>query len=78
MPSIRRCGQPATLPEEWDNDPALMRSNVVGFRSRYSHLVRNVRIVAAQPLSNSPLKEDIDGRRVVVGSTSTLRRQLDN
>ena len=35
---------PAALPEEWDSDPALVRSNAQGFRSRYSHLVRNVEL----------------------------------
>ena len=45
-PALR---QPATLPEEWDNYPALMRSNVAGFRSRYSHLVRNVELWLPSP-----------------------------
>ena len=73
-PALR---QPATLPEEWDNDPALMRSNVAGFRSRYSHLVRNVELWLPSPFEFTFEGEDIDGRRVVVGSTSTLHRQLD-
>ena len=73
-PALR---QPATLPEEWDNDPALMRSNVAGFRSRYSHLVRNVELWLPSPFEFTFEGEDIDGRRVVVGSTNTLRRQLD-
>jgi hypothetical protein len=73
-PALR---QPATLPEEWDNDPALMRSNVAGFRSRYSHLVRNVELWLPSPFEFTFEGEDIDGRRVVVGSTTTLRRQLD-
>ena len=74
-PALR---QPATLPEEWDNDPALMRSNVAGFRSRYSHLVRNVELWLPSPFEFTFEGEDIDGRRVVVGSTTTLRRQLDD
>ena len=74
-PALRR---PATLPEEWDNDPALMRSNVAGFRSRYSHLVRNVELWLPSPFEFTFEGEDIDGRRVVVGSTTTLRRQLDD
>ena len=69
-PALRR---PATLPEEWDNDPALMRSNVAGFRSRYSHLVRNVELWLPSPFEFTFEGEDIDGRRVVVGSTTTLR-----
>jgi hypothetical protein len=73
-PALR---QPATLPEEWDNDPALMRSNVAGFRSRYSHLVRNVELWLPSPFEFTFEGEDIDGRRVVVGSTTTLRRQLE-
>jgi hypothetical protein len=73
-PALR---EPATLPEEWDNDPALMRSNVAGFRSRYSHLVRNVELWLPSPFEFTFEGEDIDGRRVVVGSTTTLRRQLD-
>jgi hypothetical protein len=74
-PALR---EPATLPEEWDNDPALMRSNVAGFRSRYSHLVRNVELWLPSPFEFTFEGEDIDGRRVVVGSTTTLRRQLDD
>jgi hypothetical protein len=73
----RALREPATLPEEWDNDPALMRSNVAGFRSRYSHLVRNVELWLPSPFEFTFEGEDIDGRRVVVGSTTTLRRQLD-
>jgi hypothetical protein len=73
-PALR---QPATLPEEWDSDPALMRSNVAGFRSRYSHLVRNVELWLPSPFEFTFEGEDIDGRRVVVGSTTTLRRQLE-
>src|SRR6476660_3733265 len=30
--------RPPTLPEGWDDDPALVRSNADGFRSRSSHL----------------------------------------
>ena len=73
-PAVRR---PASLPEEWDNDPALMRSNVAGFRSRYSHLVRNVELWLPNPFEFTFEGEDVDGRRVVVGSTATLRRQLE-
>ena len=74
-PALR---QPTTLPEECDNDPALMRSNVAGFRSRYSHLVRNVELWLPSPFEFTFEGEDIDGRRVVVGSTTTLRRQLED
>jgi hypothetical protein len=69
--------RPATLPEEWDNDPALMRSNAAGFRSRYSHLVRNVELWLPSSFEFTFEGEDVDGRRVVIGSTMTLRRQLD-
>ena len=72
-PALRR---PLSLPEEWDSDPALMRSNVAGFRSRYSHLVRNVELWLPSPFDFTFEGEDVDGRRVVVGSTATLRRQL--
>lgn len=73
-PALRR---PPTLPEEWDNDPALVRSNVEGFRSRYSHLVRNVELWLPSPFEFTFEGEDVDGRRVVVGSTTTLRQQLE-
>jgi len=73
-PALRR---PDILPEEWDNDPALIRSNASGFRSRYSHLVRNVELWLPAPFEFTFEGEDVDGRRVVVGSTMTLRRQLD-
>ncbi len=73
-PAVRR---PASLPEEWDNDPALVRSNVAGFRSRYSHLVRNVELWLPNPFEFTFEGDDVDGRRMVVGSTATLRRQLE-
>jgi hypothetical protein len=71
-----RC--PASLPEEWDSDPVLVRSNAEGFRSRYSHLVRNVELWLPNPFEFTFEGEDVDGRRVVVGSTATLRRQLED
>ena len=74
-PALRR---PPTLPEEWDNDPALVRSNAEGLRSRYSHLVRNVELWLPGPFEFTFEGEDVDGRRVVVGSTATLRRQLED
>jgi hypothetical protein len=67
---------PATLPEEWDNDPALVRSNVEGFRSRYSHLVRNVELWLPVALDFTFEGESVDRRRVVMGSSATLARQL--
>jgi hypothetical protein len=73
-PTLR---QPVVLPEEWDNDPALLRSNETGFRSRYSHLVRNVELWLPSAFDFTFEGEDVDGRRVVVGSSSTLRRQLE-
>jgi hypothetical protein len=74
-PAVRR---PGSLPEEWDNDPVLLRSTADGFRSRYSHLVRNVELWLPGPFEFTFEGEDVDGRRVVVGSTATLRRQLDD
>jgi hypothetical protein len=74
-PAVRR---PDSLPEEWDNDPVLMRSNAAGFRSRYSHLVRNVELWLPGPFEFTFEAEDVDGRRLVVGSTATLRRQLED
>jgi hypothetical protein len=67
---------PAELPEEWDNDAALVRSNAEGFRSRYSHLVRNVELWLPAPFAFTFEGEDVDGRRVVMGSAATLGRQL--
>jgi hypothetical protein len=67
---------PADLPEEWDNDPALLRSNAEGFRSRYSHLVRNVELWLPAAFAFTFEGEDVDGRRVVIGSATTLARQL--
>lgn len=74
-PAQRR---PADLPEEWDNDPVLVRSSRSGFRSRYSHLVRNVELWLPDPFDFTFESEDVDGRRVVVGSTATLHRQLED
>ncbi|HTR83495.1 MAG TPA: hypothetical protein VMI56_03380 [Reyranella sp.] len=72
-PALRR---PPTLPEQWDYDAALMRSNAEGFRSRYSHLVRKVELWLPAAFPFTFEAEDIDGRRVVVGSAETLQRQL--
>ena len=67
---------PAALPEEWDNDPALVRSNVEGFRSRYSHLVRNVELWLPAAFDFTFESDSVDRRRVVMGSSATLARQL--
>jgi hypothetical protein len=73
QPTLRR---PAALPKEWDDDAALVRSNADGFRSRYSHLVRNVELWLPTTLDFTFEAEDVDGRRIIVGSSTTLRRQL--
>ena len=73
QPGLRR---PAALPEEWDDDPALVRSNADGFRSRYSHLVRNVELWLPCAFDFTFEGEDVDGRRIIVGSSTTLGRQL--
>jgi len=67
---------PAVLPEEWDNDPALVRSNAEGFRSRYSHLVRNVELWLPVAFDITFEGEGADRRRIVVGSSTTLACQL--
>ncbi|MBS0546785.1 MAG: hypothetical protein JSR24_03485 [Proteobacteria bacterium] len=68
---------PAVLPEDkWDNDPALVRSNAEGFRSRYSHLVRNVELWLPVSFTFTFEGEDVARRRVVVGSSTTLAQQL--
>lgn len=73
QPALRR---PAALPEEWDDDAALVRSNAEGFRSRYSHLVRNVELWLPLAFDFTFEAEDVDGRRIIVGSATTLGRQL--
>jgi hypothetical protein len=70
-PALRR---PDSLPEEWDDDPALLRCNAQG--SRYSHLVRNVELWLPSPFDFTFEGQDVDGRRIVVGSALTLARQL--
>jgi hypothetical protein len=72
-PSLR---MPALLPEDWDDDVALARSTADGFRSRYSHLVRNVELWLPVAFEITFEGEDVSGRRVVMGSVATLRRQL--
>src|SRR5215470_11738193 len=67
---------PPNLPEEWDNDDALLLSNAAGFRSRYSHLVRNVELWLPSPFDVTFEGQDIDRRRTVIGSVLTLARQL--
>jgi len=73
QPTLRR---PAALPKEWDDDAALVRSNADGFRSRYSHLVRNVELWLPTTLDFTFEGEDVDGRRIIIGSSTRLRRQL--
>jgi hypothetical protein len=73
QPGLRR---PPALPEEWDDDPALVRSNADGFRSRYSHLVRNVELWLPCAFDFTFEAEDVDGRRIIVGSSIMLGRQL--
>ncbi|MBS0517058.1 MAG: hypothetical protein JSR90_00105 [Proteobacteria bacterium] len=68
--------KPLLLPDEWDNDPALIRSNAEGFRSRYSHLVRNVELWLPCAFRFTFEGQDVDGRRIVVGSVNTLASQL--
>lgn len=69
-------GRPDTLPDEWENDAALARSNAEGFRSRYSHLVRHVELWLPSLFPFTFDGQDVGGRRVVIGSALTLRRQL--
>jgi len=73
VPALRR---PVSLPEEWDDDPALLRCNSEGFKSRFSHLVRNVELWLPAPLPFTFEGEDVGGRRIVMGSTEMLLRQM--
>jgi len=73
QPALRR---PTLLPEEWDDDMALLRSTADGLRSRYSHLVRNVELWLPASFDFTFEGEDVDGRRIIVGSSDTLWRQL--
>ena len=72
-PALKR---PDLLPEELDDDPALVHCNAAGFRSRYSHLVRNVELWLPGPFEFTFEGEDVDRRRIVFGSAATLVRQL--
>ena len=69
-------GRPLALPEEWDDDAALLHSNREGFRSRYSHLVRNVELWLPCNLVFTFEGEDVDRRRIVVGCVKMLASQL--
>ncbi|MBV8391902.1 MAG: hypothetical protein JOY81_01850 [Alphaproteobacteria bacterium] len=72
-PSLRR---PPALPEAWDDDPALIRCNAEGFRSRYSHLVRNVELWLPCDFQFTFEGDDLNGRRIVMGSAQMLAQQL--
>ncbi len=74
-PAVR---PPARLPEELDSDPILLRARSDGFRSRYAHLVRNVELWLPQAFDFLVEGDDVDGRRVVLGSAVLLRRQLED
>lgn len=67
---------PTALAEDWDDDVALARSTAEGVRSRYSHLVRNVEMWLPVAFEITFEGEDVAGRRVVMGSVTTLLRQL--
>lgn len=72
-PTLRR---PPALPEAWDDDAALIRCNAEGFRSRYSHLVRNVELWLPCDFQLTFEGEDLNGRRIVMGSAQMLAQQL--
>ncbi len=72
----KKLRRPTVLPEEWDDDPALLRCNADGFRSRFSHLVRNVELWLPSAFPFTFEGDDVDGRRIVIGSAKTLSRQL--
>lgn len=72
-PALRR---PQALPEAWDDDAALVRSNAANFKSRYGHLVRNVELWLPCGFAVSFEAEDAAGRKTVIGSVMTLRDQL--
>ncbi len=74
-PAVR---PPVRLPEELDSDPILQRAKADGFRSRYAHLVRNVELWLPQSFDFVVEGDDVDGRRVVMGSAAMLRRQLED
>jgi hypothetical protein len=67
--------RPESLPEGWDDDPALQRSNAQG--SRYSHLVRHVELWLPSAFDFTFEGEDVDRRRIVMGSAPALARQGD-
>jgi hypothetical protein len=69
-----RC--PTELPEEWDEDSALLRSNAEGFKSRYRHLVRNIELWLPSGFAFTFEAEDASGRKAVIGSVTTLGQQL--
>ena len=72
-PALRR---PQELAEEWDDDAALSRSNAEGFRSRYSHLVRNIELWLPSRFEITFEAEDAGARKTVIGSSAMLRKQL--
>ncbi len=72
-PTLRR---PASLPEEWDSDAALLRSNGKGIGSRFSQLVCNAELWLPSAFETTFDCADIAGRRIVIGSAVVLRRQL--
>ena len=73
-PSLHR---PVDLPEDWDDDPALVRSNADGFTSRYGHLVRNIELWLPGSFGVTFEAEDASGRKTVIGSSAMLSRQLE-
>jgi hypothetical protein len=72
-PALRR---PGRLPEEWDDDTALVRCNAEGFKSKFGHLVRNVELWLPSAFTLTFEAEDASGRKTVIGSSETLAHQL--
>lgn len=69
-------GRASLLPDDWEHDPALARSNAEGFRSRYSHLVGNVELWLPSDFPLTFESEGVGGHRIVIGSVPLLGRQL--
>ena len=76
MPSSRRCAGRAPCRRNGTTTRRWCAATPTGFRSRYSHLVRNVELWLPMAFDFTFEGEDVDGRRIIVGSSTTLARQL--
>jgi len=68
--------RPLRAVEEYQRDPAYLRSTAEGTRSRYSHVIRDIEFWLPWPFDGTLVASDPLGNKVGIGSSVILARQL--